>query len=135
MAQFLHALESKPISFFHTHVRRIYFVNIYPVGNICEVLSACTAATDILASEQAEPALLPLLGTPGDWATWSGLAHMPRLTHLALNGPGAEVCIGVLRHCKFLAVLLIIGRSTKLESLLDPRVVFQSDEIFMPMYS
>ncbi|KAJ7872695.1 hypothetical protein B0H13DRAFT_2059132 [Mycena leptocephala] len=44
-----------------------------------------------------------------DWRTWSGLAQIPRLTHLsALSYMSESVSHGVLKHCKFLEVLVFI---------------------------
>ncbi|KAJ7234937.1 hypothetical protein C8J57DRAFT_1379698 [Mycena rebaudengoi] len=46
-----------------------------------------------------------------DWRTWSGLAQIPRLTHLsALSDMSESVSNGVLKHCKFLEVLVFIYR-------------------------
>jgi hypothetical protein len=44
-----------------------------------------------------------------DRRTWSGLAQIPRLTHLsALSYMSESVSHGVLKHCKFLEVLVFV---------------------------
>ncbi|KAJ7143992.1 hypothetical protein C8R44DRAFT_864990 [Mycena epipterygia] len=67
------------------------------------------------------------LPAPGDWSHWSGLADMPRLTHLALDRClGSAVWGGALQHCKSLAVLIVVGNTSDLdpgEVSLDPRFV------------
>ncbi|KAJ6533285.1 hypothetical protein DFH09DRAFT_1181490 [Mycena vulgaris] len=45
-----------------------------------------------------------------DWAAWSGLAHMPMLTHLSFNNNlvSSSVCRSALVHCTSLKVLAIV---------------------------
>ncbi|KAJ6480418.1 hypothetical protein C8R45DRAFT_1155492 [Mycena sanguinolenta] len=47
------------------------------------------------------------------WRTWSGLAQMPKLTHLASfqAAMSASVVQGVLKHCKRLEVLVFVYNS------------------------
>ncbi|KAJ6587590.1 hypothetical protein DFH09DRAFT_230789 [Mycena vulgaris] len=173
MAQFLHVLDSKPLSFFRDHVRHLYFAHIYKPAQMRKVICACNAATSVVICEQVEPSLLPILSalplqrltinlgdlfpggpdfshalfstithleisepTPSDWGTWSGLTHMLKLTHLALEHVGSDVYMGALRNCKSLAVLLCISWGSAefgSDNFLDPRFVAlsQRSDIFM----
>ncbi|KAJ7101898.1 hypothetical protein C8R44DRAFT_808853, partial [Mycena epipterygia] len=75
---------------------------------------------------------LDLGDSPHTWELWSGLAHMPCLTHLSfmLNFVAVCVCHSALLHCKslqVLATLCINGTSTLGPSyqplISDPRFV------------
>ncbi|KAJ7639433.1 hypothetical protein FB45DRAFT_905593 [Roridomyces roridus] len=63
MGHFVHALESKPTSFFHKHVRHITFDDGYSLAELSRVLCACSSVTNLVMNDDIGPELMPILST------------------------------------------------------------------------
>ncbi|KAJ7679743.1 hypothetical protein B0H17DRAFT_1206391 [Mycena rosella] len=63
LARYRNFIHTKPASFFHAHVRHVFFVGIRPADDITEILAVCGASVNIaLSLVQMSAPVLPLLG-------------------------------------------------------------------------
>ncbi|KAJ7916985.1 hypothetical protein B0H13DRAFT_1870678 [Mycena leptocephala] len=159
-------MKSKPASFFPDNVRHIQLVGI-PIAEILKALAACNATINLalfdvssLSARRnywlnpdspkwdfahplfAQITHLDLPGNHGEqWADWSLLTSIPRLTHLSFSDDflsGRSLFNVILEHCKSLQVLAMLFADLPMYKYIalllrgeyphypdfDPRVIF-----------